>query len=45
MKVEITKKEKDAIEFVLNKRGATEAIVKVENGKISVFQSEKKKIV
>jgi hypothetical protein len=45
VKFEIGAKEKDAIEQVLNKRGATEAVVKVERGEIVVLQVEKKKIV
>ena len=45
MKVEITEKEKAAIEQGLNKRGVSEVSVKIENGKVIVLQVEKKKIV
>lgn len=45
MKVEITEKEKAAIEQGLNKRGISEISVKVENGKVVILQVEKKKIV
>ena len=45
MKVEITEKEKAAIEQGLNRRGISEVSVKVENGKVVILQVEKKKIV
>ena len=45
MKVEITEKEKAAIEQGLNKRGISEISVKVENGKVVILEVEKKKIV
>ena len=45
MKVEITEKERAAIEQGLSRRGVSEVSVKVENGKIVVLQVEKKKIV
>ena len=45
MKVEITEKEKAAIEHGLSRRGVSEVSVKVENGKVVVLQVEKKKIV
>lgn len=45
MKVEITEKEKAAIEQGLNRRGVSEVVVKIEGGKITVLQAEKKKIV
>lgn len=45
MKVEITEKEKTAIEQGLSKRGISEVSVKIENGKVVVLQVEKKKIV
>lgn len=45
MKVEITEKEKAAIEQGLNRRGISEVSVKIENGKIVILQVEKKKIV
>ena len=45
LKVEITEKEKAAIEQGLSRRGVSEVSVKVENGKIVVLQVEKKKIV
>lgn len=45
MKVEITEKEKTAIEQSLSRRGISEVSIKVENGKIVVLQVEKKKIV
>lgn len=45
LKVEITEKEKAAIEQGLSRRGVSEVAVKVENGKVVVLQVEKKKIV
>ena len=45
MKVEITEKEKAAIEQGLSRSGVFEVSVKVENGKVIVLQVEKKKIV
>lgn len=45
MKHKLTEKEITAIERALNKPGATETAVKIENGKIVVLQVEKKKIV
>ena len=45
MKVEITEREKVAIEQGLSRRGVSEVVVKIENGKIVVLQVEKKKIV
>lgn len=45
MKLEITDKEKRAIEQGLIRHGVSEVLVKVENGKIIVLQVEKKKIV
>lgn len=45
LKVEITEKEKAAIEQGLNRRGISEVSVKIENGKIVILQVEKKKIV
>ena len=46
LKVEITEKEKAAIERGLNQGGgAPEVTVKVENGKVVVLKVEKKKIV
>ena len=45
MKVEITEKEKTAIEQGLNRSGVSEVSVKVENGRIVILQVEKKKIV
>ena len=45
MKVEITEKEKTAIEQGLSKRGISEVSVKIENGKVVILQVEKKKIV
>ena len=45
MKVEITEKEKAAIEYGLSRRGVSEVSVKIENGKVVVLQVEKKKIV
>lgn len=45
MKVEITEREKAAIEQGLSRRGVSEVSVKVENGKVVVLQVEKKKIV
>lgn len=45
LKIEITEKEKAAIEQGLSKRGVSEVAVKVENGKVVVLQVEKKKIV
>ena len=45
LKVEITEKEKAAIEQGLSRRGVSEVSVEVENGKIVVLQVEKKKIV
>lgn len=45
MKVEITEKEKAAIEQGLSKRGISEVSVKIENGKVVILQVEKKKIV
>lgn len=45
MKVEITEREKVAIEQGLGRRGVSEVVVKIENGKIVVLQVEKKKIV
>lgn len=46
MKVEITEKEKAAIERGLNHgNGAPEVTVRVENGKVVVLKVEKEKIV
>lgn len=45
LKVEITEREKVAIEQGLSRRGVSEVVVKIENGKIVVLQVEKKKIV
>ena len=45
MKVEITEKEKAAIEQGLSRRGVSEVSVKIENGKVIVLQVEKKKII
>lgn len=45
MKVELSKKEIEAIESGINKRGATEVVVKIESGRVVVLQVEKKKIV
>ena len=45
LKIEITEKEKAAIEQGLSKKGVSEIAVKVENGKVVVLQVEKKKIV
>ena len=45
MKVEITEKEKTAIEQGLNKHGKTEVNLKVVNGKIEVTVLEKKRIL
>lgn len=44
LKVEITEKEKAAIEYGLNKSGKTEVSLRVVNGKIEVVLIEKKKI-
>ena len=44
MKVEITEKEKAAIEYGLNKSGKTEVSLRVVNGQIEVVLIEKKKI-
>ena len=45
LKIEITEREKSAIERGLSKRGVSEVSVKIENGKVVVLQVEKKKIV
>ena len=45
LKVEITEKEKAAIEQGLNKHGKTEVNLKVVNGKIEVTVLEKKRIL
>ena len=45
MKVELTEKEKSAIEQGLNRRGVSEVSVKIESGKVVVLQVEKKRIV
>lgn len=45
LKVEITEKEKAAIEQGLNKSGKTEVNLKVVNGKIEIVLIEKKKIM
>ena len=45
LKVEITEREKAAIEQGLSRRGVSEVSVKIENGKIVVLQVEKKKII
>ena len=45
LKVEITEKEKAAIEQILKRGCAAEAVVRVEGGRVVVLQVEKKKIV
>lgn len=44
MRYTLSEKEIAAIEKVLNKAGATEAVVKVERGQIVVLLAEKKKV-
>ena len=44
MKVEITEKEKVAIEQGLNRQGVSEIVLKVEGGGITVLQVKKEKI-
>lgn len=44
MKIKLSEKDIADIEAALNKSGAPTAEVKIENGKVSVFQVEKKKI-
>lgn len=44
VKIELTEKEKAAIEQGLNRRGATEVVVKVENGRVVVLQVERKRV-
>lgn len=45
MSYKLSEKEIAAIEKALNKSGRTEALVKAENGNITVILLEKKKIV
>jgi hypothetical protein len=45
MKYELSAKNVQAIEKAINKSPGAEAIVKIENSKVVVFQTEKKKIV
>ena len=44
LKVEITEKEKAAIEQGLSRRGVSEVVLKVEGGGITVLQVKKEKI-
>ena len=45
MKYELTPSDVEKIQIAINSNGVSEAIVKVENGKVVVFLSKRKKIV
>ena len=43
--VKLTEREVEAIEKALNRKGASEAVVKIEQGKVVVLMSQRRKIL
>lgn len=43
--VKLTEREVEAIEKALNRQGTSEAVVKIEHGKVVVLMSQRKKIL
>lgn len=43
--VKLTEREVEAIEKALNRKGTSEAVVKIEQGKVVVLMSQRRKIL